>query len=178
MTVQYVNILLNVLIIFGAIYLIFFKSYLREKGKNIATKEDIGDITGIVESIKRNNNIQIEKIKAELKSKDDILSIRRQVYTNMVNSLRIFISGHSQDKDIKEKFLSNYAIIWLWATDEIISKINDFLDSQIKRAANTDSVSQEKMKKLFTECLIAMRKDVGFNETKVKSEDYRFVNFS
>ncbi len=33
-------------------YLVFFKTYFQEKGKNLATKEDIEEITSVVESVK------------------------------------------------------------------------------------------------------------------------------
>jgi hypothetical protein len=36
----------------AALYLVFSKSYLQEKGKNLATKEDISEITKTVEAIK------------------------------------------------------------------------------------------------------------------------------
>jgi flagellar basal body-associated protein FliL len=47
-----IGIVLDILIIFIGIYLAFFKSYIGEKGKNLATKQDIGDITSKVETIK------------------------------------------------------------------------------------------------------------------------------
>jgi hypothetical protein len=44
--------ILEILILLFLLYLAFFKSYFQEKGKNLATKEDIEDITSVVESIK------------------------------------------------------------------------------------------------------------------------------
>ena len=41
---EIVNLILNFLIFLFLLYLVFFKSYLSEKGKNAATKEDIGNI--------------------------------------------------------------------------------------------------------------------------------------
>jgi len=57
---------------FGFLLLVylFFRQYLpkyiKEKAKNLATKEDIGEITEIVEKVKHDNNSQLELIKAEL----------------------------------------------------------------------------------------------------------------
>jgi len=51
-----IQIIIEILLLFLALYLAFFKSYFQEKGKNIATKEDIGEITEEIESIK--NGIQ------------------------------------------------------------------------------------------------------------------------
>src|SRR5687768_15388553 len=41
-------------------------SYLQEKGKNLATKEDIGEITKTVEGIKTSFILEIEKVKVNL----------------------------------------------------------------------------------------------------------------
>ena len=43
---------LEVLILLLLLYLAFLKSYFQEKGKNIATKEDVEEITSLVESVK------------------------------------------------------------------------------------------------------------------------------
>ncbi|MCX6350250.1 MAG: chromosome partitioning protein ParA, partial [Bacteroidetes bacterium] len=56
--------------LFQVILFLFLKNYLpsyfNEKGRNLATKEDIGTITKIVESVKLGNNAQLEKIKTKL----------------------------------------------------------------------------------------------------------------
>lgn len=44
----------------------YLPSYLTEKGKNLATREDIGSITHIVESIKHDNQSQLEEIRTQL----------------------------------------------------------------------------------------------------------------
>lgn len=46
------EIILQAIIIIIGLYLAFFKSYFQEKGKNLATKEDIEEITKKVEKIK------------------------------------------------------------------------------------------------------------------------------
>ncbi|MDN3668461.1 hypothetical protein QWY93_03860 [Echinicola jeungdonensis] len=46
------RILLDILFILGGLYLAFFKSYFTEKGKSVATKEDIEEITQKVEIVK------------------------------------------------------------------------------------------------------------------------------
>ena len=171
------EILYNIISLGIGLLIGYLISYMNKKGENRAIKEDIGAITKIVKGIETDFSKDIEEVKTSLKNQSDMLSIRRQVYTNMVNSIRIFISGSQQTPATKEQFLANYSIIWLWATDEIISELNSFLDLQIKIVAKPGSVSQEELKNSFTECLIAMRKDVGFIDTTVKDGDYRFFNF-
>jgi hypothetical protein len=52
---------------------LFAKSYIGEKGKNLATKEDIGEITQIVESIKTSLAIKTEELKSDLLYKNEHL---------------------------------------------------------------------------------------------------------
>lgn len=65
-----VDILFNIIIVIIGLYLAFFKSYFQEKGKNIATSEDIEELTHKVESVKQSF---IEK-NASLKAKLDLLT--------------------------------------------------------------------------------------------------------
>jgi hypothetical protein len=48
------------------LYLAFFKSYFTEKGKNLATKEDIGEVTRIVEETKKQFTADTEYLKNRL----------------------------------------------------------------------------------------------------------------
>jgi hypothetical protein len=52
---------------------LYAKSYSTEKGKNLATKEDIGEITQIVESIKKSLAIETEELKSDLSYKNEHL---------------------------------------------------------------------------------------------------------
>ena len=47
-----IQIVLNVLILIAILFIIFFRSYSFEKGKNLATKEDVSEITHKIESVK------------------------------------------------------------------------------------------------------------------------------
>ncbi len=47
-----IRIVLDILILLSGLLLILSKSYIKEKGKNVATKEDIGAITKEIESVK------------------------------------------------------------------------------------------------------------------------------
>mgnify|MGYP005985056201 FL=1 len=154
----------------------YFPNYLKEKAKNTATKEDLEEITEIVETIKKSHNIEIEKLKAELNNQDKMLEKRKNIYENIVDSLRIFISGHESDADIKKKFYKTYSSAWLWAPDHVLLSLNDFLDMQVKLVKFPDTVTQEDAKVLYENVVIEMRKDVGFQETEISN--YRFFNFN
>ncbi|MBC7917484.1 MAG: hypothetical protein H7Y28_06715 [Rhodoferax sp.] len=52
MNVETLQLLSEVSILLVVLYLALFKSYFQEKGKNIATKEDVREITSLMESVK------------------------------------------------------------------------------------------------------------------------------
>lgn len=56
-----VQIILQILIVIIGLYLVFFKSYIQEKGKNLATKEDIELITQKIEKVKSDIGILTHK---------------------------------------------------------------------------------------------------------------------
>ena len=140
----------------------FLPAYFLEKGKNLATKEDISQITEKVESVKSIYN-----------NEDKVLEKRRQIYEEIVSSLKIFISGHAISIEQKEKFHEAYASAWLWAPDAVLTKLNTFIEQQIKHTE-----SQDIRKEQYGEIVLEMRKDVGFNETEATSKNYVFATFS
>jgi len=64
-----IQLILEAIIILIGLYLAFFKSYFQEKGKNLATSEDIEKITRKVENVKK----ELAEDLALSKSKIDIL---------------------------------------------------------------------------------------------------------
>jgi hypothetical protein len=85
------------LLIIGFLLGLFVKdylpSYMRKKAENLATKEDIHEITKIQEDIKKNNQIELENIKGELLKSSNLfvttmnsLSISRQAFNTYISS--------------------------------------------------------------------------------------------
>lgn len=144
----------------------FLPAYLSEKGKNLATKEDISQITE-----------KIESVKSIYSNENKVLERRRQIYEEIVSALRIFISGHESSKEQKEKFYEAYASAWLWAPDSVLTKLNTFVEHQIKYTEKPEVTNQETMKKQYGDIVLEMRKDVGFVETKTTSKNYLFATF-
>jgi hypothetical protein len=65
---------------------IYFKSYSNEKGKNLATKEDIGEITQIVESIKTSLIQETEELKSNLSYKNEhLIHLRASERSAIIN---------------------------------------------------------------------------------------------
>ena len=144
----------------------FLPGYLSEKGKNLATKEDISK-----------KKKKIESVKSIYSNEDKVLERRRQIYEEIVSALRIFISGHGISTEQKEKFYEAYASAWLWAPDSVLIKLNTFVEQQIKYTEKTEITNQETMKKQYGDIVLEMRKDVGFVETEITSKNYVFATF-
>ena len=66
------RLILDSIIILLGLYLILIKSYYSEKGKNLATKEDIKEITDKMESVKLDYLRRIEEYKKELNIKYEL----------------------------------------------------------------------------------------------------------
>lgn len=66
------RLILDIIIILLGLYWIFIKSYLTEKGKNLATKEDIKEITDKVESVKLDYLKLFEDYKRQLNYKNEL----------------------------------------------------------------------------------------------------------
>lgn len=155
----------------------YLPSYVAEKGKNLASKEDLAHLTNLVESIRNHHNSELERLKADLFTESQITERRRRVYEEMCVALRVFISGHRGTPEMMERFHNSYAAGWLWASDDVLVALNHFIALQVQHTTNQTSVSQEIMKGAYTSIIIEMRKDVGFSDTIVSSSDYQFVKF-
>jgi hypothetical protein len=88
---QNIIIGLQVLILFGIGCIFLFKnflfSYSSEKGKNIATKEDIGEITIRIESVKLDHATQLESARAELSSQINTHGFRYEKVYEVLSEL-------------------------------------------------------------------------------------------
>ena len=164
----------------GAAYLFvraYLPSYFSEKGKNLATKEDIASITHDIERVKTQYLGEIERLKSSLAAENLALEKRRKVYEEIAASLRVFVAGHNAGDDTKNHFLAVYASAWLWAPDELVRALNAFLEVQVSHAATPGTVPQDSMKRAYAEVMLAMRRDAGFADSNVQAAEYKFVQF-
>jgi hypothetical protein len=176
LTISIINsVVIVIATLFGKNYL---TSYFAEKGKNLASKEDIHEITDKVEKIKSQYLLDLERVKSSLQAESAFLQKRRQIYEDIAGALRIFISGNPAGQQEKDKFLQAYATAWLWAPDAVLSTLNEFLRKQILYAQQPTAISQTDLKKLYAECVLEMRKDAGFSQTQVPPDQYQFLNFT
>lgn len=155
----------------------YFSAYAAEKAKNLASKEDISRLTHLVEEVKAEYLFLLEKHKAEIVSEGQVLERRRKAYEEICSALRVFIAGHTKNEDAKERFHIAYASSWLWASEEVLSSLNSFIEMQVQHAAVPGSIAQADLKLSYAAVLVGMRKDVGFPSTRMASTAYKFVQF-
>jgi hypothetical protein len=156
----------NLLIIFAVFFIHYLFSYFNQKGENLATKEDVSEITK-----------KIEEVKFEFSNQEHLLTKKREAYEKIIYGMRVFIEGTPATEQEQTRMLAAYSLAWLWATDEVIKKINLHLNLQIKMATAPMSVTMEELKKSYTECILEMREDSGYPETSLAWQNFLFVNF-
>ena len=150
----------------GLLFKVYLPAYVKTKAKNLATKEDITEITN-----------RVERVRAAISQETALLEKRREVYERIADSLRIFIAGHAATEKQKEEFHAAYSACWLWAPDDLLVALNDFIQMQKEIAANRSSHGQDELKNSFGQIMLKMRRDVGFEETEVNQGSYNFVKF-
>jgi hypothetical protein len=155
-------------------------AYLKEKGKNLATREDIAAITAIVERIRAQAHEDTERLKADLSDVSEALIRRRDVYERLSGSLRIFIQGQfpepAEVQLRQQAFLDSYVASWLWAPDDLIRALNRFILLNMRVPAE-DNPRQRELKGAFHDVVIQMRRNAGFPNTRLTVDDFVFVNF-
>jgi hypothetical protein len=110
----------------------------------------------------------IENEKATLAREYELLVRRRDVYSNLAVTMRVFIStdpATPATSNQKNEFLKAYDLAALWASEDVINQMAKFIDSLIEKNASKED---------FIKCISEMRKDCGFPQTKYQ---HRIVDF-
>lgn len=111
-------------------------------------------------------------MKSTFQAESAFIQKRRQVYEEIAGAIRIFISGHFSEHDLKpkeEKFLHAYATAWLWSQDPALQALNTFVKNQMLFAQDPMAVSHADQKRLFSTCVLEMRKDAVLPSTGSRS---------
>ncbi|EST12196.1 hypothetical protein [Sporolactobacillus laevolacticus] len=118
----------------------------------------------------------------------DKLVQKRDVYIELVNSMRIFIKDDGfnahESRDNQRKFLKAYDQSWLWSSDRVQHSLSEYMQFKITYNEQIEKLSDEEKnqkkleeQKLFAKCVLEMRKDIGFQDTDLTVEDYKFIKF-
>jgi len=122
---------------------------------------------------------RLEAYRSELEllseERRDALTRKRDVYGRVASSMRVFLSsGAPSTEDEKREFMAAFDQGFLWASEDVGKSLVDFLQLSTRHSADPRSVSNDEFKDAYRECLIAMRRDCGFADTKLK---YPVVSF-
>lgn len=100
---NYIQIIFDILLTLIGLYLAFGKSYFTEKGKNLATKEDIGIITREIETVKNEISFSTQrKIEFLREQKEVALAFNNDAafLVDYASNLIDIISNNSNDLEI------------------------------------------------------------------------------
>jgi hypothetical protein len=130
------NILINDIVIIGiTLFLFFFISYFKEKGKNLATQEDIKDITKKIESVKSVYEKKHINLQKELDSKIEIMKAKLKTteiyFQKQLEALEEFLKIYRKiypKYDMPDKDWYDACIDIIDNLSIIEKKFNDFLD--------------------------------------------------
>jgi Pyruvate/2-oxoacid:ferredoxin oxidoreductase delta subunit len=98
------------------------------------------------------------------KRKQEGYKRKEEHYTELIKSLKGFYVN-SNNKDLKEVFLEQVNLCWMYCPDDVVIKIYDFLE-----AVNTNSNATDEQKdKALGEVMVAIRNDL-LKDTKLKNK--------
>ena len=123
----------------------------------------------------------LENEKAQAAREQELLVRRRNAYAKLAVALRVFLrhegEGWDDGKDTDaraSKFHEGYDEAALWAPDEVMNAVGEFLDLIEQMREEPSSVPQPVLLEAYAECIASMRRDCGFPATQFK---YRIVHF-
>jgi hypothetical protein len=130
------SIFIEFLLLILGLYIIFFKSYASEKGKNAATKEDVAEITQRVEVIKSTFIAETEKLKGELLVQSQMKIVfhndKRKAILNLYESFHMW---YNQISDAFNNYTSFNSLVTGYFDEFKIPRFsgyNDFLIASAK----------------------------------------------
>jgi len=99
---------------------------------------------------------------------------REQRFVALVSCIHGF-GEQTDNKEMRDKFIKELDISWLYCSDEVILRAYKFLESVMKGS----NVTEEQQQKAMGELMLAIRKDLienkKLNKTNLKPSDFRFL---
>lgn len=134
---------------------------------------------------------EIEKLKSNLQLKfsneQERLNQKRAVYTNLINTMAVFIGKRVPENErveFQKNFLKAYDVAWLWASDDVLLALSRYMHFKVQNDRLSGQMlpeeairSQSLEKEHFSECVLAIRRDIGFTDSTLTNEHYQFINF-
>jgi hypothetical protein len=114
------------------------------------------------------------RLQTRLTRESQLLEQKRRVYQSLVQSMRLFVGDRRPAQNEENAFLSAYDSLWLWASDNIIQGVNELV-VLLRRHAAGENVSQTDLKRAYSRCVIAMRREIGFPLTGLTEADLQYI---
>jgi hypothetical protein len=159
----------------------YLPKYVEKKAENLATKEDIAEITAMSEQAKVPYVEALERLRMDLQREESHLTNRQQMYVQLAESAAaVFLGGRKITDEDNSRFLSAHAALFLYGTDEIVNAFNEHIDLQIRVAALPAEAKpslQPELQRTLAALLVRLRCDAFYPRTSIKAADFRFLSF-
>jgi hypothetical protein len=121
---------------------------------------------------------ELERLKTILQQRadaeGDALTRRRDVYVEVARTMRVLLSSVSTATPTETAaFLSAYDAASVWAPDAVLDALHALFE--LVRVKNLATSSQAERQQAYARCILEMRRDAGYIETKF---EYQFVTFA
>lgn len=178
-----VLITLNFLVLIGLFVIgifskVYFPKYLENKAKNLATKEDVGEITTIVESIKKENAIELEKLSQQhrfeiqkldqfnnlrMAALDKRLEVHQEAYELVFGMLEA-LGNRENEIEILRKANEFWKTKSLYVSEEVRERIDKAMiatNSHTSTFSESSPVKPEENRKKISDALRAIESAVN-----------------
>lgn len=157
----------------------YFPKYVEKKAENLATKEDITEITERTEQARLPYIKATERLRSELQHQSASLTRLQELYIALAeSSADAFLAGRNATPEQKTRFLASYTSAFLYAPDDVVGGINDHLDVQLRITEENQRELQPELHCTYAKLMITLRRAAFVDEGTLDASSYRFVSFS
>jgi hypothetical protein len=166
----------------GLLFRKYLPKYVEKKAENLATKEDVAEITKLTEQARLPFLETLERMRGELQRQSATLTRRQELYVEFAEAATsVFLSGRAATDDDKRRFLASYSAAFLYAPDAVLQAINAHLDLQMAHAAAPQDAKdqlQVLLRASLAAMLLALRREAFHADSEFDIEGFRFVSFA
>lgn len=193
------NSVLNIAILISIGLVVLFvrkylPTYVMEKAKNLATKEDIAAITSEVENIRIQYAKELEEFRGQLQRELELIKIsqaelqlhKTEEFVKFIEYFNdIFADKKKQqaiqtDQKEKDKFNKNMldlgVKLFFFASDTTVKKYVEWRFNVIKPRSGTDD--RMSLIRIYGDLILEIRKDIGYPNTACDRNDFLNIMLS
>jgi len=132
------NLITWVILIIGGLLLhSYLPKYFQQKGENLATKEDIEEITEKVEAVKVEYARQLERYKDDMNLMDKRRELSARV-VDLINRYKELPSTAAEENQLR-LFEQEYYKLVPWIPSDILKALNSLFSNSVPAATKPDS---------------------------------------